>query len=99
MKNVILSADGSSKVYSVPDAVADDLEHYCQDFSNWLYESPDAAKYHDGMGVCYDETDFIEYLNTWVFPEQPCAFVADLGFIRWNWLTPFKYRRCPRFNF
>ena len=99
MKNVILSADGSSKVYSVPDAVADDLEHYCQDFSNWLYESPDAAKYHDGAGVCYDEADFIEYLNTWVFPEQPCVFVADLGVIRWNWLTPFKYRRCPRFKF
>ena len=52
MKNVILSADGSSKVYSVPDAVADDLEHYCQDFCHWLYESPDAEKYHDGVGVC-----------------------------------------------
>ena len=80
MKHVILSADGSSKVYSVPDAVADDLEHYCLDFSNWLYESPDAAKYHDGVGVCYDETDFIAYLNTWVFPEQTCSNASK---IRW----------------
>ena len=99
MKHIILSADGSSKVYSVPDAVAEDLEHYCLEFSDWLYESPEAEKYRDGEGVCYDESDFIEYLNTRVFPDAPCVFVTDLGFLRWNRLIPLKYRRCPRFNF
>lgn len=99
MKNVILSADGPSKVYSVPDAVADDLERFCLDFSDWLYSSPDAAKYRVGDGVCYNEADFIEYLNTWVFPDTPSVFVKDLGFLRWDWLVPLRYRRCPRFNF
>ncbi len=37
MKEVILSADGDSIVYLVPDAVADNLEDYCLEFcSNWL---------------------------------------------------------------
>ncbi len=99
MKNVILSADGSSKVYAVPDAVADDLESFCQDFCDWLYNSSDAKKYHTDEGACYDETDFIDYLNTWVFPDTPSVLVKDLGFVRWNWCIPFKYRRCPRFNF
>ena len=43
MKEVILSADGDSIVYLVPDAVADNLEDYCLEFcSNWLRNSPDA---------------------------------------------------------
>ena len=32
MKPVILSADGDSVVYTVPDAVADNLEAYCMEF-------------------------------------------------------------------
>lgn len=32
MKNVVLSADGDRMVYSVPDAVADQLEDYCMEF-------------------------------------------------------------------
>lgn len=38
MKKVILSSDGDSVLYLVPDVVADDLEAYCLDFcSNFLY--------------------------------------------------------------
>lgn len=45
MKEVILSADGDSIVYLVPDAVADNLVDYCLEFcSNWLRNSPDAEK-------------------------------------------------------
>ena len=45
MKQVLLSADGEISVYCVPDAVADDLETYCLEFScHWLHESPDAAR-------------------------------------------------------
>ena len=29
MKNVVISADGDRKVYSVPDVVANDLSKYC----------------------------------------------------------------------
>ena len=37
MKKVILSSDGDSVLYLVPDVVADDLEAYCLEFcSNWL---------------------------------------------------------------
>ena len=32
MKEVILSADGDSIVYSVPDEVANDLRKYCIEF-------------------------------------------------------------------
>lgn len=99
MRNVILSADGDSKVYSVPDAVADDLERFCQDFCDWLYNSPDASAYRTDGGVCYNEEDFIDYLNTRIFPEQPSVLVKNLGYVRWNWCIPFRYRRCPRFNF
>ena len=99
MKNVILSADGDSKVYSVPDAVADHLERFCQDFCDWLYTSPDASAYRIGGGVCYNEEDFIDYLNTRIFPDQPSVLVKNLGYVRWNWCIPFRYRRCPRFNF
>ena len=67
MKQVLLSADGEISVYCVPDAVADDLETYCLEFScHWLHESPDAARYRVKRGsavvVCYTEKDFIEYL-------------------------------------
>ena len=101
MKNVILSADGRSKVYSVPDEVAENLYKHCLYFcTKWIRSGPYAKKYRRAHGcVCYNEDDFVEYLNTWVSPEQPSVPVKDLGFIRWNWLTPFKYRRCPRFNF
>ena len=33
LKEVILSADGDSVVYSVPDAVANNLESYCIPFA------------------------------------------------------------------
>ena len=100
MKNVILSADGDCKVFSVPDEVANNLNTYCLTFcGDWLHNSPDAEKYRTGEGVCFNEEDFIDYLNTWLFPDKPSVLVTNLGCIRWNWCIPFKYRRCPRFNF
>ena len=46
MKNVILSSDGDSIVYSVPDTVADNLRKYCIAFCDkWLWKSPNAEKY------------------------------------------------------
>ena len=56
MKKVILSADGDSIVYLVPDDVADNLEEYCLELcSNWLRYSPDAEKYRKEGVLCYTE--------------------------------------------
>ena len=52
MKKVILSADGDSIIYLVPDIVADNLEKYCIEFcDDWLWHSPQAAKYRMGAGL------------------------------------------------
>lgn len=100
MKNVILSADGDCKVYAVPDAVADGLMDYCMEFcTKWLRTSPHAEKYRKGVAVCYNEDDFIEYLNTWIFPNQKSKLVENLGWIESKKDIPQKYKNCPKFNF
>ena len=97
MKYIVISADGDSKVYSVPDAVADNLREYCWEFHEWLINSPHAEKYRIHGMVCYNEEDFIEYLNEWLFPEQKSVFVENLGWIDENF--PMPYTRCPYYNF
>lgn len=101
MKQVILSADGPYRVYSVPDAVADDLEKYCMEFCcHWLPTSPHASKYRSETGsLCYTEKDFIEYLNQWIFPEQRSELVEDLGSMSCADILFSKYADCPDFNF
>lgn len=100
MKNVILSADGDSKVYAVPDKVANELTNYCIEFcDNWLRKSPHAKRYRIGGGVCYNEEDFIEYLNTWIFLNEKSQLIENLGWIENERGIPTKYRNCPRFNF
>ena len=76
MKKVILSADGDSCVYEVPDAVADDLERYCLYFcTEWIRSEPQAKRYRIHGVVCYDQNDFIDYLNLYVFPSQPSRMI------------------------
>ena len=100
MKNIVISADGDRKVYSVPDIVAENLREYCIEFCDrWLVTSPDAEKYRRNGGVCYDEDDFIEYLNTWLFPEEKSVLVENLGWIEFNTALPEPYNDCPQFNF
>ncbi len=100
MKNVILSADGDSMLYSVPDAVAENLETYCMDFcTQWLWHSPDAQKYRTGHGLCYHEGDFIDYLNTYLFPEEKSVLVRNLGWTQLGEQLPEEYRALPSFNF
>ena len=36
-----------------------------------------------GSVVSCDEKDFIKYLNTWIFPEQPSVFIENIG-QEWN---------------
>lgn len=80
MEEVILSADGDSVLYLVPAAVAENLEEYCLKFcSDWLRNSPDAERYRAGKAVCYTEADFIDYLNTCVFPDCKSKMINNLG--------------------
>lgn len=102
MKEVILSADNKCKMYLVPDEVADKLFEYCCEFaSDWIWKNPNGAKLlqrHNGEQVAvYDESDFIEYLNEWLFPEQPSTLIRELDYCAWE--LPNKYKIYPQFNF
>lgn len=103
MKNIILSADSEYMVYSVPDEVADEPEKYIDDFYNWMKISPNAAHLRKNNGeyeyYCFTERDFIEYLNKWVFPEEPSVLVANIGWIQNKKQIPEKYRKCKEYNF
>ena len=100
MREVILSADGDSTVYLVPDAVAEHLKKYCLEFcTKWLYESPDARKYRVRGYLCYTEKDFIDWLNTYVFPGCGSKPVKNLGWTNLGKDLPAEYRDLPYFNF
>ncbi len=100
MKEIILSADGDSVVYLVPDAVADNLNEYCNEFCcNWLWKSPDAKRFRKGRGVCYNEADFIDYLNKYIFPAQKSVLVKNLGWTNLGKKLPPEYKLLPYFNF
>lgn len=87
-------------VYSVPDIVADNLEKYCMEFCTaWLQTSPHAKKYRVNGVLCYNEADFIEYLNKWIFPEELSSLVENLGWIDFEGALPEQYKKCPVFNF
>ncbi|MDE6590184.1 MAG: hypothetical protein K2K53_07565 [Oscillospiraceae bacterium] len=99
MKNVILSADGDYMLYSVPDAVAGQLDEYCMEFCReWLWKSPHAEKYRKTVRgtvcVCYNEADFIAYLNQWVSPDEQSVLQENLGA-----QIPEEYRNSPAFHF
>jgi len=100
MKKVVISADGDRKVYSVPDVVAENLEKYCMEFcTTWLWESPHAKKYRMDGGLCYNEDDFIEYLNKWVFPDEKSVLIKNLGWMDYSESVPAPYDECPEFHF
>ena len=100
MKEVILSADGNSYLYIVPDEVADNLKEYCLKFcSDWIWNSPNAEKYRFGIGVCYTEADFIEYLNEYLFPDQQSKMIKNLGWTDLGAKLPIEYQNHPFYNF
>lgn len=100
MKEIVLSADSDSIVYLVPDVVADNLSEYCIEFcDNWIWKSPDAKRFRTKLGVCYNEADFIEYLNQYIFPDQKSKFIKNLGWTSCGKNLPKKYKFHPYFNF
>ena len=99
MKEVILSADSNRYVYLVPNQVADNLVQYCQFFANdWVVNSPDARKLVKNRNK-FNETHFILYLNTRVFPNEPAYLMKDLGVINDETDLPAAYANLPSFNF
>lgn len=103
MKNILLSAGHEVSVFSVPDEVADHLDQYCLSFScNWLHQSPDAEKYRTKLGsvtgVCYNEKDFIDYLNQYIC-DEPSRLVTTLSGVYAGDRLPDEYIGLPYFNF
>ena len=100
MTEIILSADGDSVIYAVPDVVAENLRAYCLEFcDHWLTESPDAKQYRQNGGLCYTEADFIEYLNRCLFPDETSVFIKNLGWIGSREDLPKEYADYPSFSF
>lgn len=100
MKNVLLSADGPVNVYSLPDEAADDLHKWIDHFYDWMQSSPEAARYRNifpsgTIGLCFNERDFIQYLNNVAFPDQPSVFVQEVEEDN----IPEAFRSCPWFSF
>ena len=87
MKEIIISGDGDSVVYSVPDDVANHLT------------SPHAKRYRIKGVYCYNEAHFIDYLNEFAFPEQKSVLVKNLGWTGLGKELPPEYRNHPYFNF
>ena len=102
MKHLILSADGDRLVYLVPDDVADHPGKYVDLFYHWMKESKQAKHLRRRMGAqigyCFNEQDFVDWLNHRKFRDTPCVFVANLGLINPRDF-PEEYRNCPWFNF
>ena len=91
---------GEASKDSLVKSYAENLEEYCLKFcSDWLWNSPDAEKYRFGIGGCYTEADFIEYLNTYSFPDHESIMIKDLGWTDLGKNLPEEYKDCPYFNF
>ena len=99
MKNIILSAGGPMRVYSVPDKIADNLEGACWYFrSFWIYDGPENHRLVVNGVARYNDRDFIDYLNNWETPEYKSVLVEELGSIEHHEVSE-QYRDCPRYSF
>ena len=64
MTNVLLSADGEIKVYSVPNIIEKNLETICMEFTS--------------MGGNFDEEDFIDWLNEYKYPYEKSIYITNI---------------------
>jgi len=95
MKHIILSADSECGLYLVPDEVVDNLPKYIGDFRDWMVNAPEASKYRQDECLCFDERDFIDYLNNRVFPETPSVFIKNIS---WEDVLE-EYKEYIHYNF
>jgi len=103
MNNVLLSADGPLRVYSVPDEVAADLRGWADRFREWMLHAPEAACYRrafpsGAIGLCFNEEDFIAYLNNVIFPDQPSVLTESFDADDSSCL-PEPFCSYPQYNF
>ncbi|WP_175475326.1 hypothetical protein [Butyrivibrio sp. ob235] len=85
MKNVLLSADGDIKVYSVPDIVEKNLEKIADEFS---FE-----------GGLFDVEDFIDWLNKYKYPYKKSVYIETIGCVGDVDELPDQYKNCKWYNF
>ncbi|MBQ2989503.1 MAG: hypothetical protein IJD59_10400 [Clostridia bacterium] len=103
MKEVVLSADGDPSLYLVPAEVADHLATVANEFaSEYVWHGEKSGRFLTLCGeqyvACYTEEDFIEYLNTVLYPDKPSKKLktfeaSDDGDV------PEEYRKYPYYNF
>ena len=103
MEEVILSHDNEAIIYLVPAEVAANLDHYCWDFAaNWVWHGPENAKFlHEignrQLGAMFGASDFIDYLNKHLFPDQKSTLVKGLDC--YDYEIPDDYKFYPKYNF
>ncbi len=102
MKEVILSADGNLSLYLVPAEVADNLADICNEFaSNYVWHGGKSGKflklYEEQYVAFFTEVDFIEYLNTELYPQKKSIKLKTLG--SFDDGVPEDYKHLPWYNF
>ncbi len=103
MKEVILSADGELSLYLVPADVADNLATVANEFAfNYVWHGEKSGKFlrlcGEQYGAVFDETDFIEYLNTVLYPDKPSIKLKTFQAAD-DEEVPEEYRKYPYYNF
>lgn len=102
MKDMILSADNKAKLYKVPEDLVHRFDYYLELFYDWLKNSEDAKSHRsfieDEMCFTYDESDFVFFLNTYVFKEGSVVFIKELKFFGYEEI-PEEYENVFVFNF
>ena len=103
MKEVVLSADGDLSLYLVPADVADNLATVANEFaSNYVWHGEKSGKFlklcGEQYGAVFDETDFIEYLNTVLYPDKPSIKLKTFQAAD-DEDVPEEYRKYPYYNF
>lgn len=87
-------------MYSMPDKVEKRLSKYCYEFyNNWLLTSRHAKQYWKNSGLCYDEHDFIEYLNKWKSRKEPSILIETLLWVQTREDLPDHYKNLRWFSF
>ena len=103
MKEVVLSADGDLSLYLVPADVADNLATVANEFaSGYVWHGEKSGKFlklcGEQYGAVFDETDFIEYLNTVLYPDKPSKKLKTFKAAD-DEDVPEEYRKYPYYNF
>ena len=102
MKEVVLSADGDPSLYLVPADVADNLATVANEFAfDYVWHGENNGKFlrHCGktIAACFNEEDFIEYLNTVLYPDKPSKKIMTIHTDDDE--LPEEYRKLPYCNF